>query len=71
MSLRQEITAAGMGELEKLLPGSSLTNYPPVEKWQDWVELDSKDWAHGKKTKRRFSLIPTTCVTKYSNSVLD
>jgi len=61
MSLREEMTTAARADLERLLPGSSLTNYPPIDKWQDWVELDSKDWAHGKKTKRRFSLIPTTC----------
>ncbi|MEY3132767.1 MAG: hypothetical protein RLZ29_1104, partial [Actinomycetota bacterium] len=61
MSLREHITGAGLADLERLLPGSSLTNYPPAEKWSDWVELDSKDWAHGRKTKRRFSLIPTTC----------
>ena len=61
MSLREHLTNAGVSDLERLLPGSSLTSYPPAEKWTDWVELDSKEWAHGRKTKRRFSLIPTTC----------
>ncbi|MGA0804294.1 MAG: hypothetical protein ACO3QU_05365 [Ilumatobacteraceae bacterium] len=60
MTLREQITGAALADLQRLLPGSSLTNYPPVEQWSDWVELDSKEWAHGRKTKRRFTLIPTS-----------
>ena len=40
MSLRETLTAAGLGDLPKLMPGSSLTSYPPAEQWHDWVELD-------------------------------
>ncbi len=36
-----------------------LTNYPPIEKWDDWVEYDSKAWP--KKVPRRYMLIPTVC----------
>lgn len=36
-----------------------LTNYPPVEKWADWVEYDPKAWP--KKVARRYTLIPTIC----------
>jgi len=36
-----------------------LTNYPPVEKWDDWVEWDAKSWPE--KVARRYSLVPTVC----------
>jgi anaerobic selenocysteine-containing dehydrogenase len=36
-----------------------LTNYPPVEKWDDWVEYDPKAWP--KKVPRRYMLVPTVC----------
>jgi anaerobic selenocysteine-containing dehydrogenase len=36
-----------------------LTNYPPVEKWNDWVEWDAKSWPE--KVARRYSLVPTVC----------
>ena len=36
-----------------------LTNYPPVEKWDDWVEWDAKSWPD--KVARRYSLVPTVC----------
>ena len=38
-----------------------LASYPPPERWDDWEELDAQEWAHGRRTVRRFSLIPTTC----------
>ena len=36
-----------------------LTNYPPIEKWDDWVEWDAKSWPD--KVARHYSLIPTVC----------
>ncbi len=36
-----------------------LTNYPPVEKWADWVEYDPKAWP--RKVARRYTLVPTVC----------
>jgi len=36
-----------------------LTNYPPVEKWDDWVEWDAKSWPE--KVARRYRLVPTVC----------
>ena len=40
-------------------PDGTLANYPPVEKWDDWVEWDAKSWP--KKVARRYSLVPTVC----------
>ena len=33
--------------------------YPPYERWDDWVEYDSRQWP--KKVERRYSLVPTIC----------
>jgi anaerobic selenocysteine-containing dehydrogenase len=40
-------------------PDGRLTNYPPVEKWDDWVEWDAKSWPD--KVARRYTLVPTVC----------
>ncbi|MCY4086491.1 MAG: molybdopterin-dependent oxidoreductase [Actinomycetia bacterium] len=36
-----------------------LAPFPPKERWDDWVELDSKAWP--KRVERRSMLVPTTC----------
>ena len=36
-----------------------LAAFPPKERWDDWVELDSKSWP--KKKELRQILVPTTC----------
>lgn len=40
-------------------PDGGLTNFPPPEHWDDWVEWDGKAWP--KKVARRYSLVPTVC----------
>jgi anaerobic selenocysteine-containing dehydrogenase len=37
----------------------TLANYPPVEKWADWVEYDPQAWP--KKVPRHYTLVPTVC----------
>jgi anaerobic selenocysteine-containing dehydrogenase len=47
---------------ETFYPGPSrihLAAFPPKERWDDWVELDSKAWPQ--RSERRFVLVPTTC----------
>lgn len=47
---------------ETFYPGPSrihLAAFPPKERWDDWVELDSKAWPA--QVERRFMLVPTTC----------
>ena len=39
--------------------GGRLASYPPYERWDDWVEYDSRQWP--KKVERRYSLVPTIC----------
>ncbi len=41
------------------LEDGRLTNYPPPDKWDNWVEYDAKSWP--KKVARRYSLVPTVC----------
>lgn len=36
-----------------------MNQYPPPDKWDDWVEYDSKSWP--KKVARRYTLVPTIC----------
>jgi anaerobic selenocysteine-containing dehydrogenase len=55
---RAETEARG----ETFYPGPSrihLAAFPPKERWDDWVELESKAWP--KKEERHYMLVPTTC----------
>ncbi len=57
-ALRHEAEARG----ETFYPGASridLAAYPPKERWDDWVELDSRAWPRRKE--KRYMLVPTTC----------
>ena len=55
---RQATEARG----ETFYPGASrihLAAFPPKERWDNWVELDSKAWPERKEN--RYMLVPTTC----------
>jgi anaerobic selenocysteine-containing dehydrogenase len=55
---RHETEARG----ETFYPGASrihLAAFPPRERWEEWVELDSRSWP--KRSERRYMLVPTTC----------
>jgi anaerobic selenocysteine-containing dehydrogenase len=45
--------------IERLMPGSGLTAYPPADRWDDWREYDPKAWP--KRVERRYMLVPTIC----------
>ncbi len=45
--------------VERLLPGSGLQAYPPVERWDDWREYDARQWP--KRVERSYMLVPTAC----------
>jgi anaerobic selenocysteine-containing dehydrogenase len=38
---------------------TELASFPPPEKWDDWVEYDSKAWP--RKVEKRYRLVPTIC----------
>jgi anaerobic selenocysteine-containing dehydrogenase len=40
-------------------PCSALASYPPVEKWDDWVEYDTAHWP--RKVEKHCQIIPTIC----------
>ncbi len=47
---------------ETFYPGPSRVNlaaFPPKERWDDWVELDSRAWPE--RVDRHYVLVPTTC----------
>ncbi len=47
---------------ETFYPGASrihLAAFPPKERWDDWVELDSRAWPE--RVEHRYLLVPTTC----------
>jgi anaerobic selenocysteine-containing dehydrogenase len=55
---RKDVEARG----ETFYPGPSrihLSAFPPKERWDDWVELESTEWPN--KVERRYMLVPTTC----------
>ena len=54
--------SATEGRGETFYPGPSRTPlgaYPPRERWDDWVELDSRAWP--RRVERHYMLVPTTC----------
>jgi len=40
-------------------PDGRMSSYPPVARWNDWVEYDGKEWP--KRVARRYTLVPTIC----------
>lgn len=36
-----------------------LSNFPPVDRWDDWEEFDAQAWP--RRVKRRYTLVPTVC----------
>ena len=54
--------AAAEARGETFYQGASqtfLAGFPPPERWDDWVELDSKSWPQ--RVEHRSMLVPTTC----------
>src|SRR5689334_6796075 len=40
-------------------PDGRMSQYPPPDKWDDWVEWDGKLWP--RKVARHYTLVPTVC----------
>ncbi len=56
MNQNTDSNKAPSGEEWKITP---LASFPPPEKWDDWVELDSASWP--KRVEKHYQLVPTTC----------
>jgi anaerobic selenocysteine-containing dehydrogenase len=46
-------------DLPPIVEPGNLTDYPPPEKWDDWVEYEAKSGQ--KREKKNYMIIPTTC----------
>ncbi|HYA29993.1 MAG TPA: molybdopterin-dependent oxidoreductase, partial [Acidobacteriota bacterium] len=46
-------------DAQRLDPPNGLASYPPVEKWDDWVEYDTAQWP--RKVEKHCQIIPTIC----------
>jgi anaerobic selenocysteine-containing dehydrogenase len=63
--LNERVSAAKRDTLargETFYPGPSrvhLASFPPKERWDEWVELDSRSWPE--RVEHRSMLVPTTC----------
>ena len=44
---------------EVVHPDGRMSQYPPTDKWDRWVEWDAKAWP--KRVPREYTLVPTTC----------
>jgi anaerobic selenocysteine-containing dehydrogenase len=44
---------------EVLHPDGRMSQYPPPEHWEDWVEWDAAAWPE--RVPRRYTLVPTIC----------
>ena len=43
----------------RLETSAGLVSYPPVEKWDDWIEYDTAHWP--RKVEKHYQIIPTIC----------
>ncbi len=56
--MQEKITLTDETDLSPIT-SEGLSNYPPLDQWDDWVEYDSKAWP--KKVLRHYTLVPTVC----------
>lgn len=45
--------------VKRLTEEGVLTNFPPPEEWDDWVEYEATAWP--RKEKKHYRIVPTTC----------
>ncbi len=58
-TLDRFVATVASADLPDRLIARGLTNYPPVDRWDDWVEFDPTSWP--RKVPRRYTLVPTVC----------
>lgn len=46
-------------ELPRLTEPGDLTDYPPPEQWDDWIEYEAKGWPQ--RQAKRYMIVPTAC----------
>ena len=46
-------------KIEPIKDPGDLSNYPPPEKWDNWVEYEATKWS--RKKERNYTIVPTSC----------
>ncbi|MCA9743041.1 molybdopterin-dependent oxidoreductase [candidate division KSB1 bacterium] len=59
LKLIPDLHAVDEEVLPSLNPPGKLTDYPPPERWDDWVEYEAKAWP--RRDKKRYTIVPTNC----------
>ncbi len=54
-----EVDPGSVQMIEVQHPDGRLSQYPPPEYWDDWVEYSGKEWP--RKVAHRYMLVPTVC----------
>ena len=58
-SAREEIRPLNPAAMELEAPAGGLSEFPPVERWDDWIEYDPARWP--RKVEKHYTLVPTIC----------
>src|SRR5216684_2410114 len=56
---KEEMRPLNPAAMELEAPAGGLSAFPPVERWDDWVEYDPAAWP--RKVEKRYTLVPTVC----------
>ncbi len=59
IGLIEDLHSSDPFEIPRLTEPGDLTNYPPPEKWDDWVEYEATSGSA--REARRYTIVPTTC----------
>lgn len=59
IGLIQDLHSEKEEPLERLTEPGQLTQFPPMEQWDDWTEYEAT--AHPKRVKKNYTIVPTTC----------
>ena len=56
---KEEMWPLNPAAMELEAPAGGLGAFPPVERWEEWVEYDAAAWP--RKVEKHYTLVPTVC----------
>jgi len=59
LHLIPNLHGAGEDDIPPIRPAGNLTDYPPPERWDDWVEYEATSGQ--RRERREYRIVPTTC----------
>jgi anaerobic selenocysteine-containing dehydrogenase len=59
MSIKDEPLPLNPAAADLEAPAGGLASFPPIHRWDDWVEYDPAQWP--RKVEKQYALIPTLC----------